>query len=553
MSIVTNRNLNQNEIDNFTQRLNEIYNDAINDHIPNIKIRADSIELSSHSLALLKEKKSLLRKKYRNKHKVNHDKICYDLKILNIMIQNSIKSDYSSQIESQIKNIYVNNDVFKNIKKITDYKKREQMPNVIYESEKRDVKFVNDAEKVEALANHFEKVHELTNKSISVMESVVNYIYDAYNENEPQLTFSDNLPANFMDDENNNNYNENLKEMFISSKEMTEIIKTRNNKKSAGADKTSNYILKKMPPNFVTTLAIIMNHIINIQYIPSAWKIGVITAISKPNKDSSLLASYRPITQLSVISKILEKKLEMRIRNHCERNNLLNASQFGFQRGKSTEMAACKFITEITKGLNTHKPTIAVLLDFKAAFDTLWHRALIYKMHTMNFDQNIICLVKNYLSNRKFSVRINDKSSQPKHIPAGAPQGGVLSAVFCLLYTNDFPRATTNTTSIQKIMFADDTIIFAVTDKIKAAQKELNEYLAKITNYVRCWKLKLNEQKTEQISIVGHHQDLARSFRKNANKIDLKINGILINKFKKVKYLGVTSNFQFIEHMIPPE
>ena len=45
-------------------------------------------------------------------------------------------------------------------------------------------------------------------------------------------------------------------------------------------------------------------------------------------------------------------------------------------------------------------------------------------------------------------------------------------------------------------MFADDTIIFTTTDKIKQAQKDMNNYLQKIYNYVICWKLKLNEKKT---------------------------------------------------------
>lgn len=418
------------------------------------------------------------------------------------------------------------------------------------------MKYVTEQEKVEALANHFESVHQLTHKSVSIMEAVVNQTYNEYNTNEPAVMFNDEMVANFIDEQrepssNNTDETTNLQEMFTSTKELNQIIKSRNNKKSSGMDKTSNFVLKKMPNNFITALSIIMNHIINTQYIPNAWKLGVITAISKANKDSSLITSYRPITQLSVISKILEKKIELRIRSHCQRNNIINPSLFGFQPGKSTEMAAGKFLTEITKGLNERMPTIAVLLDFQAAFDTLWQKALIYKMHKMNFEKNVICLVKNYLIDRSFVVRMGNSTSQTKPIAAGAPQGGVLSAIFYLIYTNDFPKPRTTTTPIQRIMFADDTIIFTVTDKIKQAQKDMNEYLQKIANYVSCWKLKLNEKKTELISIVGYHKDLSKSVRKNALNIDLKINGTNIIGYKKVKYLGIviSSNFKFIEHV----
>lgn len=241
----------------------------------------------------------------------------------------------------------------------------------------------------------------------------------------------------------------------------------------------------------------------------------------------------------------------MRIRHHCAINNVINPSQFGFQPGKSTEMAAGSFITEIMKGLNKRMPTIAVLLDFQAAFDTLWHKALIYKMHKMKFDKTIICFVKNYLSNRKFIVKVGQHQSKPKSIPAGAPQGGILSAIFYLLYTNDFPSPNRSTTPIQRIMFADDTIVFAVTEKIKQAQKDFDVYLKKISNYVACWKLKLNEGKTELIAVVGHHTDLSRAVRKNALNIKLKINETNIKMCKKVKYLGIiiSSNFKFIDHV----
>lgn len=91
-----------------------------------------------------------------------------------------------------------------------------------------------------------------------------------------------------------------------------------------------------------------------------------------------------------------------------------------------------------------------------------------------------------------------------------------LSAIFYLLYTNDFPKPNTKEIKIKRTMFADDTIVYSTTEKIKQAKTDLNNYLQKIANYVNCWKLKLNESKTESISIVGHHTDLKKSVRKNA-------------------------------------
>lgn len=63
--------------------------------------------------------------------------------------------------------------------------------------------------------------------------------------------------------------------------------------------------------------------------------------------------------------------------------------------------------------------------------------------------------------------------------------------------------------------------------------------------------MKLNEKKTELISIGGHHKDLNKTVSKNALNIELRINDTSIKNYKKVKYLGVviSSNFKFIDHV----
>lgn len=556
--VKTESNMTCDEIDSITNQITSLYNKAIDKFVPNIKIRNEPTQLSNQSLTLIREKKTLLRKKHRNRNKASYTRICSDVKLINIMIENSVKRDISNQIENQIKHFRLDNNIFKNIKKITNYKTKCEMPTVIYSDENKTKKYSTDQDKAEALANHFESIHLITHKNISVMEPIVNGVYDSYIDHSPVTNFTPIMPANFKDSITQQSVSEQnitIENTFVSTFELKEIIKTRNNKKSTGCDRTSNYVLKKMPDKFISIIAIIINHILNLQYIPSAWKIGAITPIAKPNKDHTLIKNYRPITQLSAISKLLEKIIEKRIRAHCETNNLISQCQFGFQPGKSTEMAASKFIADIIAGLNERKPTIAILLDFQAAFDTLWHKALIYKMHLMKFDRNTICLIKNYLKQRKFFVQIGNKTSKKKTIAAGAPQGGILSAILYLLYTNDFPKPTNKKTIIERIMFADDTIIYTISQNIKDAQIELNLYLAKISNYVKCWKLKLNEQKTESISIVGQCRDLTRSIRKKATNIELKINNTIIDKCKNVKYLGlkISSNFGFnnhIEHII---
>lgn len=126
----------------------------------------------------------------------------------------------------------------------------------------------------------------------------------------------------------------------------------------------------------------------------------------------------------------------------------------------------------------------------QAAFDTLWHKAIIYKLHKMKIDKNLICLIKNYLEDRHLYVRVGNKTSNIKNIVAGAPQGGVLSATLFIVYINDFPKYKND--NIKELFFADDAIIYSTSNKIKNTQKEMNEHLYTVANYTKNWKLKMS-------------------------------------------------------------
>lgn len=100
-------------------------------------------------------------------------------------------------------------------------------------------------------------------------------------------------------------------------------------------------------------------------------------------------------------------------------------------------------------------------------------------------------------------------------------------------------------------MFADDIVIYAITKNIQFARMSMTSYLNEISNFLKSWKLKMNINKCESISIVGHYKDLDKKIRKQALEAKFTIDRIIINKVKQVKYLGVviSQNFQFTDHV----
>lgn len=321
------------------------------------------------------------------------------------------------------------------------------MPNVIEND--MDQKFVSDNEKSEALACQFAASQSLTINNNSIYEEKVNEKYETYDLNSSIFQFSNDFPANFKDQNtayDNENSNTGL---FLSTKDLKNIIKSRNNKKSFGCDCLPNFALKRMSSKFIEFVTVFMNHITNQQHIPAAWKLGIVTPIPKPGKDAKKVSNWRPITQVPAISKLYEKHSDTQIRRFCETNKLFDDNQFGFRPLRSTTLAAAKFTTQVIEGLNNKTPTFAVSLDLQAAFDVLWHKALIYKMHKLNFDPIVIRLICNYLKNRFFAVKLSDEMSKKYRIISGCPQGTILAATLFILFMNDFPKMN-NAISLEK-------------------------------------------------------------------------------------------------------
>ena len=103
--------------------------------------------------------------------------------------------------------------------------------------------------------------------------------------------------------------------------------------------------LKHGTEKLFKVLAILFNASKNLGYFIDKWKISKITMILKPEKTASLPGSYRPISLLPVLGKLMEKIMTNRIA-HC------NKFQTGFQKGKSTTHQILRLVEHITKWYN---------------------------------------------------------------------------------------------------------------------------------------------------------------------------------------------------------
>ena len=140
-------------------------------------------------------------------------------------------------------------------------------------------------------------------------------------------------------------------------------------------------------------------------------------------------------------------------------------------------------------------------------------------------------LIKNYLTGRTQSVRINDHFSAPKSIEIGLPQGSLLGPLLCLFMLNDIPNISNN---FRTILYADDTTLSFccnnLTDAINLCNTELKEFHSwSVAN-----KLSISPEQNKTYFIIHTYRNF------DNETIDIKMNDVSLGRFEEGKFLGVT-------------
>ena len=309
-------------------------------------------------------------------------------------------------------------------------------------------------------------------------------------------------------------------------------------KTAPGVDGLTGHILKLLASVIVRPLVHLTNLCLQEGKFPENLKNALVIPIYKSG-DKTLPQNYRPISLISNISKIIERVLHKRIYDFLESEKLISKTQFGFRKGHSTEHAVIHFMDYVTKHLENGKHIIGLYLDTKKAFDSINHRILLSKMNSYGLRGNCLDLIKDYLTNRSQSVRVNDTLSAFKNIECGVPQGSVLGPLLFLIFLNDLNSLSPN---LEVITFADDASIFMSNASLTALESQMNKELSNIHTWFECNMLKLNLQKTG-------FQLFSKT--KNITELRLTINDTPISKLEEVKFLGVLvdSNLSFKPHI----
>ena len=304
--------------------------------------------------------------------------------------------------------------------------------------------------------------------------------------------------------------------LSTTAQEVTNLIKATKTSKAPGFHLINGKILKNLTPKAIRLTTIIFNAILRIQYFPALWKIAQTVMLPKPNKNSHLTASYRPISLIPAFFKLLEKIIYNRLKPTIEKEKLIPNHQFGFRNKHSIIEQMHGLVNEILQAQETKQYCTALFMDIEKVFDKVNHEKLLRTIRKQ-FPEQIYNLLKSHLNNRNFVVKINDAYSEIKDIKAGIPQGSVLGPILYTLYTADI-----STSVYSKILaFAFDTATLVRHANSETAVALLQEHITKIEKWLQ----------NKQVKV-------ASKLRKGKTP-DIQLNGAHIAQTKQGKYLGI--------------
>ena len=209
--------------------------------------------------------------------------------------------------------------------------------------------------------------------------------------------------------------------------------------KSSAADPIPTWVLKDVADLVAPYIVHLFNKSIAAGHFPSCFKRAFITPrIKKSGLDKEDVKSYRPISNLSVLSKLMERLAARRLVDYIRIAKLLPLYQSGFRPSHSTETAVLKVLSDLLEALDRGDVGVLLLLDLSAAFDTVDHDILLRRLEqTFGVSGNVLNWLASYLSSREFYVRLGSDCSEVRQLTFGVPQGSVLGPLFFILYTVD--------------------------------------------------------------------------------------------------------------------
>ena len=231
----------------------------------------------------------------------------------------------------------------------------------------------------------------------------------------------------------------------------------------------------------------------------------------------------------------------------------IDVSQYGNQKGTSTEHLVVNFMDKILQLLdnnNTCSAVIASLVDWSSAFDRQDPTLAIKKFIKMGVRPALVPVLASYLTNRQMQVKHNNAYSRTHKLPGGGPQGTLVGLIEYFVQSNDNADCVDpelrfiyvdDLSALELVMLASLLSEYSFKQHVASdigidelyvspSNLKTQENLHNIASWTSENKMKLNEEKSNYMVFSRSETEVATR---------LALNGNTLERIEEVKLVGV--------------
>ena len=299
-----------------------------------------------------------------------------------------------------------------------------------------------------------------------------------------------------------------------------------------GPDEVHNAMLKHLPETGAQILLSALNKTWKEEFFPSIWLQSTIIPIPKPNKCHTNPTNYRPIALTSVLCKIMERMVNVRLQEYLEMKNILSQYQCGGRPKRSTIDQLISLESIVRKAQANNEYLVSIFFDMEKAYDLTWRYGIKKDIHECGLKGRIASFIANFLNTRHFRVRINSKLSDLREQKEGIPQGSVISPTLFILRINKLIKQIPDHERFQKSLFMDDLQVSYRSPDMQNVVENLQNCINNLQKSADENGFKFSTSKTAILNF-----DTKRNL---TAPVTLTLNNSQIPEVDNIKFLGMT-------------
>ena len=315
----------------------------------------------------------------------------------------------------------------------------------------------------------------------------------------------------------------------VMREEVEEAIRNLPEGKSPGADNIPSELLKHGGNELVTVITSLCQKIWESKQWPDEWTQSLIIPLPKKG-NLRQCQNYRTISLISHTSKIMLRVILNRLKKEAEEH--LAEEQAGFRTGRSTveQIFTCRILME--KHLQHQRDLFHNFIDFKKAFDRVWHDGLWQVLRKFGIEEGIIQTIQALYKTASSAVLLNNQIGEYFKTTVGVRQGCLLSPILFNLFLENIMRETLHDfhstisiggRTINNLRFADDI------DLMGGSNRELQELTKRLEDRAGAHGMEVSTEKSKVLvnSTTNTHAEIY-------------MNGQQLEEVDAFKYLGAT-------------